>query len=64
MGRSIHRKPTTKQIYIRIPDRIIEKLDRHIDKIEYRSRAHLVTVILSDWLKEKGKEKQNNVKKT
>lgn len=37
---------------VRIPDEIVERLDKKVDKIRYRSRAHLITAILSGWLDE------------
>ena len=38
------------QITIRVPDEIIKEIDDYIDNIHFRSRAHLITVVLSDWL--------------
>ena len=38
------------QITIRIPDDIIKEADEYVDNIHFRSRAHLITVVLADWL--------------
>lgn len=40
------------QLGVRIPDEIVKQLDRYVDRIRYRSRAHLITVILAEWLDE------------
>jgi metal-responsive CopG/Arc/MetJ family transcriptional regulator len=40
-----------------IPDKVIEELDTFVDGIKFRSRAHLITCILVDWITlNKGKE--------
>lgn len=46
------------QLAVRIPDKIVKGLDRHVDRVRFRSRAQLITVILADWLSEKKKEKK------
>jgi metal-responsive CopG/Arc/MetJ family transcriptional regulator len=33
-----------------IPTGLISKLDEYVDGIRFRSRAHAITVIVSDWL--------------
>lgn len=44
---------TTMQLSARIPDEVIDKLDRYIDGIQYRSRAQLISVILQEWIEER-----------
>ena len=46
------------QITIRIPDEIIKEADQYVDNIHYRSRAHLITVALADWLEERREEEE------
>ena len=46
------------QITIRIPDEIIEGIDEYVDHIHYRSRAHLITAVLSDWLEDQAEEEE------
>jgi len=35
---------------MRFPDRVMKALDQYVDGVRYRSKAQLITVILSDWL--------------
>ena len=44
------------QLAVRIPDELIARLDEHVDRIHFRSRAHLITVIISEWLDEQDEE--------
>jgi Arc/MetJ-type ribon-helix-helix transcriptional regulator len=45
---------------VRIPNSIIERLDLYVDEIRYRSRAHLITVILMEWLESEVKHAKDN----
>lgn len=38
------------QLNFKISTDLIAKLDEHVDGIRFRSRAHAITVIVSDWL--------------
>lgn len=49
------------QISLRIPDDIPEKLDRFVDGIRYRSRAHLISVILHEWLEREERRESESV---
>lgn len=42
---------------VRIPKEIADKLDSLVDRIKYRSRGHLVTVILHEWFEKEIKFK-------
>jgi metal-responsive CopG/Arc/MetJ family transcriptional regulator len=33
-----------------IPDKVVEEVDTFVDGIKFRSRAHLITAILADWI--------------
>jgi len=39
-----------EQYNMRFPDRVMKALDQYVDGVRYRSKAQLITVILSDWL--------------
>lgn len=45
---------------VRIPQDIADKLDSMVDRIKYRSRGHLVTVILHEWFEKEIKFKHLN----
>ena len=47
-----------------IPEKVVEELETHIDKIRYRSMNHLVHVILLEWVEkqQKKRERLNNRK--
>jgi len=38
------------KLNLSIPDIIVEELDKFVDGIRFRSRAHLATIILADWI--------------
>jgi Arc/MetJ-type ribon-helix-helix transcriptional regulator len=51
--------PQRKQIItVRLPKMIVDELDRHVDGIAFRSRAHALHLILAEWL-----DKQRNMDK-
>ena len=47
-----------------IPAKIVEELEKHVDKIRHRSMNHLIHVILLEWVekKQKQQERLNNQK--
>ena len=47
-----------------IPDKVVEELEKHVDKIRYRTMSHLIHVILLEWVekKQKQRERLNNQK--
>lgn len=47
------------QLAVRMPDHLVSMLDEHVDGVRYRSRAQLITIIISDWLDKKEKEYLN-----
>jgi len=46
------------QITIRIPDDIVKEADEYIDHVHIRSRAHLITVALAEWLDRQKEEEE------
>jgi hypothetical protein len=38
------------KLNLTVPDTIVKELDNFVDGIRFRSRAHLTTVILADWI--------------
>jgi len=38
------------KLNLKVPDKVIEELDSFVDGIKFRSRAHLITAILADWI--------------
>ena len=44
-----------KQLGVRIPKEIIESVDSHVDGVKFRSRAHLITVLVLEWLEKQKK---------
>jgi hypothetical protein len=43
-----------QQLGVRIPSKLIDAIDSRVDGISYRSRAHLVTLIISEWAESVG----------
>lgn len=39
-----------KQILLRMPDQMCQKLDSFVDGIQFRDRTHLINLILTGWL--------------
>jgi metal-responsive CopG/Arc/MetJ family transcriptional regulator len=57
----VKRKTPMRQLNIRIDDRIVHNLDRYVDGIRYRSRGHLINVLLVEWLLEHRDESKKKV---
>jgi metal-responsive CopG/Arc/MetJ family transcriptional regulator len=57
--------PQRKQIItIRLPKMIVDELDRYVDGVTLRNRAHAFHVILAEWLesqRDKRKGEQTNI---
>lgn len=51
------------QLNFRINDEVVKGIDRFVDGIHYRSRGHLINVILLEWLErqEKGDHVWSNL---
>lgn len=50
------------QSVIRMPTKIFEKLNKHVDGVRYRSRNQLISIILMEWLKSHEKKKKRGKK--
>lgn len=49
------------QLNCQIDDEIIADLDKHIDRVRYRNRSHLIAIILLDWLEEQKRRKARKI---
>jgi metal-responsive CopG/Arc/MetJ family transcriptional regulator len=38
------------KLNLMVPDKVVKELDSFVDGIKFRSRAHLITAILADWI--------------
>lgn len=39
-------------VCIRVPDHIIHNIDKYVDGVRFRSRAHLITTVLKDYIEQ------------
>lgn len=43
-------KPKVKNLGVRVPLDIFRAIDKMVDGVKYRSRAHVVLIILKEWI--------------